>query len=727
MQTQNQIKRTLSEESSLLYLNDLLAANPGLKRADIVREVCRKFHFYDTRGQQQEAGCAKALRSLDASGHIRLPAPLTRESTKKSPQRLNVPVPPPEDVPSTAGAILALELILVQSNEHKQIWNELMFREHPRGTAKFVGRQLRYLIHSAHGYLGGIGFAAPALQLTARDRWIGWDKEQRQRYLHYVVGMSRFLIRPAVRCQNLASKVLSLSIEQMAADFEAHYGYRPLLVESFVDEDWSGTCYQAANWVYIGKTQGRGRQDTQNQYALTQKAAYLYAIDKDFRKILGLSANAGLGPLKLTTGLDGDEWAQHEFGGAPLGNKKLGQRLVTIAQAKGQSPGRSFSGVFDGEWAKTKATYRFLDKPDESAVNMENILAPHRARTVRRMMAQETVLCIQDGSELNYTNLKQCQGLGFLKANQTGAKTKGLNLHSTFTVTPGGLPLGVIKAQCIAPREKDPQDKRKPAHIPIEEKKTFVWVEHHRDLVELSKQMPQTRLVHVCDREADFFDLFDEQRQTPGVELLVRASHNRNIDQAPHKLFAAVRQAPVLSRLEIPIARQSARAKKSKQKARKARPARLAQLALRSIKVEIPPPEYHKTKLPIDCFIVHAVEENPPDHTDPVEWFLLTTMTVNQSVDAEQCLRWYALRWRIEDWHRVLKSGCKIEDLALETAQRLRRAIAIHLVIAWRIMLMTLLGRETPELPADILFSDIELRTLEAYAKKTLETAAIAG
>ncbi|HDO33519.1 MAG TPA: hypothetical protein ENH08_00160 [Chromatiales bacterium] len=101
-----------------------------------------------------------------------------------------------------------------------------------------------------------------------------------------------------------------------------------------------------------------------------------------------------------------------------------------------------------------------------------------------------------------------------------------------------------------------------------------------------------------------------------------------------------------------------------------------------------------------------------------MEWFLLTTIDIPSATEAEQCLRWYALRWRIEDWHRVLKSGCRIGDLAHENAERLRRAIAINLVIAWRIMLMTLLGRETPELPAEVLFSDIELRTLHAYAKK---------
>ena len=139
---------------------------------------------------------------------------------------------------------------------------------------------------------------------------------------------------------------------------------------------------------------------------------------------------------------------------------------------------------------------------------------------------------------------------------------------------------------------------------------------------------------------------------------------------------------------------------------------------MRYRRIELPPASYHKDKEPIDIWIVHAKEENPPPNTKAVEWFLLTTINITSSEDAERCLRWYCLRWRIEDLHRVLKSGCRIEDIAHHSAERLRRAIAINLVIAWRIMLMTLLGRETPELPAEVLFSDIELRTLRAYAKK---------
>lgn len=666
----------------------------------------------------QTSGCLKALRELAASGHFELPE-AQRKVGGKSPRRLTEPVPLPAAVPDEVNDIAALELVQVQQTEQMRIWNELMLTEHYLETATLVGRQMRYLIRSEHGWLGGIGFAAPALQLSARDQWIGWDKATRQAQLHIIVSMSRFLIRPSIDCKNLASKVLGMSMATIADDFEKQYGYRPLLIESFVDtERYSGTCYRAANWLAIGKTKGRGRQDRYSESPLSQKTIYVYVLDTQFREQLGLSSNAGLGALGVSDGLDAAQWAEHEFGGAPLGDKRLSKRLVAVAAAKAQNPGCAFSGVAKGDWPATKAYYRMIDQPEGSAVTLENILQPHRERTARRMQGQKTVLCLQDGSELNYTNLEKCSGLGDLKANQTGAKTRGLNLHSTFAVAPNGLPLGVLKAQCIAPEARSPDDKRRSSAIPIEEKKTFVWIEHYRDLVELAATLPQTQLVNVCDREADFFELFDEQRQNPGVDLLIRAQHDRTISAEPFKLFAAVRQTSVLSRVCVCVPKQSARPKKSKQKAKAARPGRQAELALRCLTMPLPAPSYYRDKAPIEIQLIHALEENPPQGTKAVEWFLLTTIEIDSAKDIEKCLRWYTLRWRIEDWHRVLKSGCKIDDLAHETAERLRRAIGINLVIAWRIMLMTLLGREIPELPAEILFSDIELRTMRAYAKK---------
>jgi hypothetical protein len=392
---------------------------------------------------------------------------------------------------------------------------------------------------------------------------------------------------------------------------------------------------------------------------------------------------------------------------------------VTVADAKADDPGRAFCGVAHGDWAAVKGYYRLIDTPEEgSAVTMANILQPHRDRTVRRRQGQRTVLCVQDGSDLNYTGLAACDGLGEIGTNQTGATSRGLHLHATVAIAPNGLPLGVLRAQGRAPEPKAPEDTRPAFAIPIEEKQTVPWIAHHRDLVALAADLPRTRLIDVCGREADVFELFDEQRRTPGVELLVRAKQNRTITEEPFTLCDAVRQAPVQRRVRVQIPRQSARPKRSKQQARPTRPGRTTDLAVRALRIRLRPAPTHADKPPMDVWVIHALEEHPPSNTTAVEWFLLTTIEIASPEAAEQCLRWYCLRWRIEDWHRVLKSGCRIEDLAHETAERLRRAIAINLVIAWRILLMTLLGRETPGLPAEVLFSDVELRTLRAYAKK---------
>tara|TARA_Y100000031_G_scaffold64053_1_gene71915 strand:- start:196 stop:2358 length:2163 start_codon:yes stop_codon:yes gene_type:complete len=718
MDTQNQIKRTLSTAEAVSYIRNQLDGRRFPNRTKAAQFVCRHFGFYDLRGEMQLGGCLKALRELEAAGKFALPSAKKTHRQPLSPKRLLEPVPAAEAVPEKAEAVQELQLVLVTTEGQMRVWNEMMIREHPRGAGPFVGRQLRYLISSRHGWLGGLGFAAAALQLADRDRWIGWDVSQRRANLHTIVGLSRFLIRPSVRCRNLASRVLGISLTMMAADFEQRYGYRPLLVESFVDTSlYSGTCFRAANWIRVGRTQGRGRQDRLRESAETVKEIYVYPVESDFRARIGLAPEAGLGALSPAEGLETAGWAEKEFSGAPVGDRRLSNRLVDIAGLKAEQPGRSFSGVAGGDWPTVKGYYRLIDMPDNSAVNMPNILFPHRERTLRRMKGQKTVLCIQDGTDLNYSSLAECEGLGVIGTNQTSSKSRGLHLHSTLAVSTKGLPLGVLRADCSAPGLKTSSKKDKHA-IPIEEKDTFRWIEGLRDIGKAGEEMPHTRLIGICDREADFFELFDEQRRNPRVDLLIRAKHDRNIVSEPQKLFASLKSTPVRAAVTIHVPRRSARPKRGNQQARPKRPTRTAELALRYMRVQFRPSRYRKDTEPIEVWAIHAVEQAPPPDTEPVEWFLLTTIPIDAAETAVTCLRWYCLRWRIEDWHRVLKSGCCIEELAHRSAVRLKRAIAINLVIAWRIMLMTLLGRETPELPAEILFSDFEIEVLRAYAKK---------
>jgi hypothetical protein len=286
-----------------------------------------------------------------------------------------------------------------------------------------------------------------------------------------------------------------------------------------------------------------------------------------------------------------------------------------------------------------------------------------------------------------------------------------------LAVTPEGLPLGVLEAQFQALEARPEEDTRRCSAIAIEEKKSFNWILGLRTCVDLAAGLPDTRLVCVMDREADFFELFDEQRQDGRVDLLVRAKHDRQLGD-DQRFFETVRQSPVQGRLQIPVPRQSARPKKSGQKAKEGSPQRLAEVSLRYLRIELRLPRHLKDKEPIPVWVVHVREDLPPEGAKPLEWFLLSTGAIGSPEEAAECLRWYALRWRIEDWHRVLKTGCRVEKLGFETGERLKRAVAINLVIAWRIMLMTLLGRESPELSAEVLFSDLEVRVLHAFARQ---------
>lgn len=720
MKTQNLIKQTLSQPESVVVVQQLLEDNKEAPRGAIAKRVCQHFGFFNAWGRAQQSGCLKALRELERVGRFQLP-PAQRPSPQTAPRRLSEPVEAPRELPSAVEQIQELELIRVASDSEVRIWNELMLQEHPRGAGPLVGAQMRYLIRSEQGWLGGLGFSASALQLKARDQWIGWDAQTRQQQLHRVINLSRFLIRPSVRCSNLASRVLGLSLRRIADDFELRYGYRPWLVESFVDQSrYHGTCFQAANWIEVGQTQGRGRQDTGHHHSETVKAIYLYPLANTFRDLMGVTRPVREA-LEIAEGLEGDQWARHEFGGAQLGDERLSQRLVECARIQAEKPSEAFSGAAQGNWAQVKGYYRMIDKPDDSAITMPAILAPHRERTVQRMQAQPTVLCIQDGSDLNYNSLTKCEGLGVIGTNQTSAQSRGLHLHSTLVVTTDGLPLGLLGGKCEAPlgQKEEPEEEEEKASSskkPIEERKNFCWIESLRDSNALAAEMPSTRQVCVMDREADFFELFNEPRH-PQVDLLVRAKHDRRTG-GEYKLFETLRRSAVRSTLTIQIPRQSARPKLSKQKARPHRSERTAQVALRYQEIELPPPCEHKDKAPVKVWVVHLREETPPAGETPLEWFLLTTIAVTSNRIAEECLRWYRLRWRIEDWHRVLKSGCGTEKLAYRTAERLRRGIAINMVIAWRIMLMTLLGRECPELPAEVLFSDIEIEVLSAHAVK---------
>ena len=724
MEVQNQVGRSL--RGNLARLRDVVngAVSQGVDSlGQVADQVCEAFDFRDGRGRLQRASCCAALTDLEAAGHVLLPR--CRRSgggARRAPRVLAHPVAPAVDVPDTVGALRDLTLVLVETDAQRRVWNTLMAHEHPRGAGPFVGPQLRYLVDSAHGWLGGVGFASCALRLAARDAWIGWDDVGRRTHLHRVLGLCRLLVRPGIGCRNLASHLLGRAARAVGDDCERLHGYRPWLLETFVDEtEQSGASVRAANWIRVGETCGRGRGDRTHAAAETRKAVYMYALEPAWRARLAAPA-AGIAPLAAGDGLDAASWAGHEFGGARLGDARLSARLVHSAQQMAESPMRAITGAANGARALVKGHYRLIDQPADSAVTVDNILAPHRERTLRRMQAHDTVLCIQDGTRLNFTRRGQTQGLGAIGSNQTGAVARGLQLHTTLAVNPDGVALGVLRAAFDAPAPANPEAQGEPSVKPREDRKSFRWVEGLRDCAQAAEPLSETRVVCVMDREADFLDLFIEHRaNAPQVDLLVRAKADRVLgkEKTPDgqtvscRLFDTLRNAPARGAAQVEVPRHSARVKASKQARKDRREARVADVTLRYQQVALPCPG----AAPVELWVVHVREEQPPPAAAPLEWFLLTTLRVTSAADATRILQWYARRWRIEEYFRVLKSGCKVEELQHHTAERLERAMAIKMVIGWRIQLMVQLGREVPDLPGDLLFSDGELRVLATFAR----------
>ena len=426
-------------------------------------------------------------------------------------------MPEAQGVPPDVRRIQDLEITLVRSAEDRAVWNTLMAHEHPQGVTTFAGAQLRYLVKSKHGYLGAVGFSAAALYLAPRDTWMMWSHAHRGRQLHRVVNLSRFLIRPGIRCRNLASRVLGPVLRRLASDFRARYGYAPYVVETFVGKDYAGTCFKAVGFRYLGLTQGRGRHAPNGKGRLSRKKVFVYALQSDWRGRLGVPYVELRPRLEVGAGLGSDTWAEQEFGAAELGDMRRTSRLVRSAALVARTMGKPVTAGPERDMAAVRGYWRFIEKADERQVTPEKILAPHRQRTIERMRTQDTVLCVQDGTDISYSTRQESRGLEVIGRNQTSAEARGVHLHATLVLNGEGLPLGVMRCGY----------KKKP-----EEVKARAWIHGLHDIDEAAQTLPRkTQVVCVMDREADFFELFAAQRALKRTDVLVRARHNRSSGQ----------------------------------------------------------------------------------------------------------------------------------------------------------------------------------------------------
>lgn len=277
-------------------------------------------------------------------------------------------------------------------------------------------------------------------------------------------------------------------------------------------------------------------------------------------------------------------------------------------------------------------------------------------------------------------------------------------VHPTLLVTPKRLSLGVWDAWMWA-READHHGQAEERrHWPIEAKESIRWIEGYERVCELAAEVPETRLIYVADRESDIYELFAAAErageQGRRAEWLIRATHNRVLDDSD-KLYAALEAAPALGQVTFELPRAPGH------------PARRVTQTLRTVTVTLRAPYRVGEKLPpVMVTALLAREEQPPEGYEPVRWLLLTSLPVTTAEQALEVLNYYLCRWEIELFFRILKDGCEVEELQLERTERREPALALYMIIAWRVLYLMRLGRQCPDLACDVVFDDEEWRAV---------------
>jgi hypothetical protein len=266
-------------------IRSLIKENPQFYRAKLSREVCQTLRWLKPDGKLKDMSCRVAMLRMQKDGLIELPEPLRAKASIRKIEF--TPATDPQDsILCPVNQLPHLQLQMVNKT-NSSLWNEYIERYHYLGYTPLPGAQLRYFITANGQILALTGFGAAAWQTSPRDKFIGWDHEQRKRNLHLIVNNARFLILPWVQSKNLASKILALHARQLPYEWEEKYKIRPVLMESFVEKNrFAGTCYKAANWCNVGQTKGRGKLGPPGKISVPIKDVWLYSLNKKFRTLL---------------------------------------------------------------------------------------------------------------------------------------------------------------------------------------------------------------------------------------------------------------------------------------------------------------------------------------------------------------------------------------------------------------------------------------------------------
>ena len=414
---------------------------------------------------------------------------------------------------------------------------------------------------------------------------------------------------------------------------------------------------------------------------------------------------------------------EHEFLGADLGDARRNRRLSRVAAHLAQAPTLSISAACGG-WAESIAAYRLLNAPE---VTPEAILAPHQRALLARAATLPCVLVIQDTTELDFSHMKTMKGCGPLNEETR----RGFFMHSLYVQSEAGLPLGVLDTAILARADEDFRQAAARKQLPIEQKESFRWVQGYARTQQAARQLPHCEVFSISDREGDIYEVFEAwlQAATDGgarAHWIIRANQDRALEglavEAPQKLFAALATAPELGTIEFRVPAKRQKKKIKGNTVQVARSARLVRQRLRAMKITPRAPFRRGGKLPaVSFWAVLAEEIDPPPGEPPLRWLLLTSAEVTTPQAARRIVTLYLRRWDIEVFHRVLKSGCRVEAIQLKGHQAVLNSLILYAIIAWRILYLTHLGRQCPELPCGVVFEESEWKatcTVASAGKK---------
>lgn len=388
------------------------------------------------------------------------------------------------------------------------------------------------------------------------------------------------------------------------------------------------------------------------------------------------------------------DWLEPEFLKADFGDERLSKRFFQISRCLAERFSSNIASAFS-DWKQIKAAYRFFSN---KKVNPEKILSPHIQETIGRIKKHDRVFLLQDTTYFNFEDRPKTEGLDIVQRSKLSKESHGLMLHNTLAVSEDAEPLGLFNQHFINRKKlkgKNHDDKREIRHwnSAVNEKESIRWINIVRE--SNRTDFGSAEVIHIADRECDFYEFFREAISCK-EHFVIRAKSNRSINKKKRRESPSAHLFDFLkckrSQGKITIDLQVNDEKKF----------RRANLSIIYSSISMPPPP-NKTvnkdgELPmLEMSAIMAIERNPPAGSEPLCWVLLTDLPVNTLDDAIEKVKWYTVRWQIELFHKVLKSGCATEKSQLREAQRLKNYITVKSVIAWKLFWLSRAYKLRPE------------------------------